>query len=263
MKKTISASALVALVGVPALVASCECSSTAELEYEVIQTLRHDSTAYTQGLLVHDGSLFESTGQYGRSSLRRVEIATGRVLDRHDLADDHFGEGLALVGDRLVQLTWKAGLAFVYELETLAPVDTFTYEGEGWGLCHDGERLVMSDGSSSLDMRDPATFELTGSLRVTRDGYSVSGLNELECVNGHVFANVYQSHEIVRIEMATGRVTGVIDAYSLGLRAGRPTDTDAVLNGIAYDGESGTFYLTGKLWPRLFGVAIEGHLPDR
>ena len=260
MKKNISAPALVVLA---ALAASCDRSSVAELEYVVERTLPHDSTAYTQGLLLHDGSLFESTGQYGRSSLRRVAIATGRVLARHDLADDHFGEGLALVGDRLVQLTWKAGLAFVYELATLAPVDTFTYEGEGWGLCHDGERLVMSDGSSSLDLRDPATFELSGSLRVTRDGYSVAGLNELECVDGHVFANIYQSHEIVRIEMATGKVTGVIDAYSLGLRAGRPADADAVLNGIAYDGESGAFYLTGKHWPHLFEVAIEGHPPER
>ena len=253
MKNAISA--CVAL----ALAAGCARSSAPTLDFQVLRALPHDSAAYTQGLLVHDGHFFESTGQYGGSGLRKVEIATGRVVARHDLSDDLFGEGLALVGDRLVQLTWKAGLAFVYDIETLTPVDTLTYDGEGWGLCHDGERLVMSDGSSSLEMRDARTFEPLGSLGVTRDGYTASGLNELECVDGHIFANVFQSHEIVRIDAATGRVTGVIDAYSLSLLAGRPADPDAVLNGIARDGESGNFFVTGKLWPTVFEVAIEGH----
>lgn len=237
--------------------AGCE-QPVAELGFELRRTLPHDPEAYTQGLLIHDGFFYESTGQYGKSDVRQVEIATGEVLRIHALADEHFGEGLALVGDRLVQLTWKAGLAFVYDAATLAPVDTLEYEGEGWGLCHDGQSLFMSDGSGALQRRNPDTFDLIEEIRVTRDGFSVLNLNELECVGDHVYANIYLKDEIVRIDKVTGEITGVLDAFSLSVQAGRPADVGAVFNGIAYDPAAGTFYVTGKLWSTVFEIAVEG-----
>ena len=239
------------------VVAGCE-SPVAELGFEVLRTLPHDPEAYTQGLLIHDGTFYESTGQYGRSELRQVDIATGTVLRSHALGDEHFGEGLALVGDRLVQLTWKAGLAFVYDVATLAPVDTLEYEGEGWGLCHDGQSLYMSSGGSTLQRRDPVTFDLVEEIRVTRDGFSERNLNELECVGDHVYANIYLKNEIVRIDKTSGEIDGVLDAFSLSLQGGRPADVGAVFNGIAYDAATGTFHVTGKLWSRMFEIEIDG-----
>lgn len=253
-RESIAASRCV-LVVCAVLAAGCE-SSVAELGYELRRTLPHDPEAYTQGLLIHDGVFYESTGQYGKSDVRQVDIATGEVLRIHALADEYFGEGLALVGDRLVQLTWKAGLAFVYDAATLAPVDTLEYEGEGWGLCHDGESLFMSNGSGTLQRRDPATFDLLGEIRVTRDGFSVLNLNELECVGDHVYANIYLKDEIVRIDKVSGEIDGVLDAFSLSLYGGRPADVGAVFNGIAYDRAAGTFYVTGKLWPSMFEIAV-------
>ncbi|MXW16713.1 MAG: glutaminyl-peptide cyclotransferase [Gemmatimonadetes bacterium] len=245
------------LAACAALLFGCE-RPVAQLEYELLRTLPHDPEAYTQGLLVHEGVLYESTGQYGTSDVRRVDIATGRVLRIHTLGDEHFGEGLALVGDRLVQLTWKAGLAFVYDAATLAPLDTLHYGGEGWGLCHDGQSLFMSDGSGTLQRRDPGTFDLVEEIRVTRDGFSVRNLNELECVGDHVYANIYMKNEIVRIDKVSGEVNGVLDAFSLSVYGGRSTDAGAVFNGIAYDSASGTFYVTGKLWSRMFEIAVSG-----
>ena len=243
------------LLACAALLCSCE-RPVAELGYELRRTLPHDAQAYTQGLLIHDGVFFESTGRYGKSEVRQVDVATGRVLGSHALSEEHFGEGLALVGDRLIQLTWKAGLAFVYDAATLTPVNTFEYEGEGWGLCHDGESLFMSDGSGTLQRRDPDTFDLIEQIAVTRNGFSVRNLNELECVGDHVYANIYQSDEIVRIDGETGEVTGQFDAFSLALAAGRPADAGAVLNGIAHDDRTGTFFVTGKLWSTMFEIAM-------
>ncbi len=227
-----------------------------ELGYELQRTLPHDAAAYTQGLLIHDGGFLESTGQYGQSQLRRVDIATGQVLHGVDLHADHFGEGIAVVGDRVIQLTWKAGLAFVYDVETLAVVDTLEYEGEGWGLCYDGVSLFQSDGSGTLLRRDPGTFAVLGELRVTRDGFSTRNLNELECVGQDIYANVYMTNEIVRIDKLTGEVTGAVDALGLALASGRPNDPGAVFNGIAWDDRTGLFYVTGKLWPEVFEIAI-------
>ena len=257
MRVTTDTRARLGLLACAALPWSCE-RPVAELGYELRRTLPHDPEAYTQGLLVRDGVLFESTGRYGKSELRRVDAATGRVLRSHALSEEHFGEGLALVGDRLVQLTWKAGLAFVHDAATLAPADTFEYDGEGWGLCHGGGSLFMSDGSGTLQRRDPDTFDLIERIAVTRDGFSVRNLNELECVGDRVYANIYQSDDIVRIDGATGEITGRLDAYSLSLAAGRPADAGAVLNGIAHDERRGTFLVTGKLWPAMFEIAIEG-----
>lgn len=228
----------------------------AQLGYELRRQLPHDPEAYTQGLLIHDGVFYESTGQYGSSDVRRVDITTGQVLHIHALGEEHFGEGLALVGDRLVQLTWKAGLAFVYDAATLTPLDTLEYEGEGWGLCHDGQSLFMSDGSGTLQRRSPRTFDLVEEIRVTRDGFSVRNLNELECVGEHIYANIYLENEIVRIDKVSGEINGVLDAFSLSVYGGRPADAGAVFNGIAYDPEARTFYVTGKLWSRMFEIAI-------
>lgn len=240
------------------LVGGCDRGVMAELGLELHRTLPHDPGAYTQGLLIHEGTFLESTGQYGRSELRQVDIGTGEVLRSHALSEDHFGEGIAVVGDRVIQLTWKAGLAFVYDIGTFAPVDTLEYEGEGWGLCHDGTSLYMSDGSGTLQLRDPATFEVRGELRVTREGFSVRDLNELECVGDHIYANVYQTNQIVRIDKRTGEITGELDALSLSLASNRSADPGAVFNGIAWHEAAGTFYVTGKLWPEMFEIAITG-----
>jgi glutaminyl-peptide cyclotransferase len=221
----------------------------------VVSIFPHDSTAYTQGLLWHQGSLYESTGLYGASRLRRVDPETGAVLQEVALAPRYFGEGLALAGDRLIQITWQEGKAFVYDRETFQRVGELGYTGEGWGLCWDGERLVMSDGSDRLTFRDPRTFEAVGSVRVTRSGRPVRFLNELECVGGSVYANVWQSEEILKIDPATGRVVAVVDASNLLLPQER-VGLD-VLNGIAWNPETGTFFLTGKLWPKTFEVRFE------
>lgn len=228
----------------------------AELTYDLVRTLPHDTGAFTQGLLIHDGIFFESTGRYGRSEVRHVEIATGEVLRSRALADNRFGEGLARVGERLIQLTWKAGLALVHDAATLDSLGAFAYRGEGWGLCHDGVSLFMSDGSETLQRRDPDTFDLLGRIEVTRTDSAVHNLNELECVGDHIYANVYRSSQIVRIDKVTGVVTGVLDAEALARASGRPANPAAVFNGIAYDPRNGTFYVTGKLWPTMFQIEV-------
>lgn len=225
------------------------------LTVEVLAVHPHDDRAYTQGLLVDEGRLIESTGQYGESTLREVELGSGAVLRSRALPDDRFGEGLALVDDRLVQLTWREGVAVVYDRDTFDVVGHHAYEGEGWGLCLDEarDRLVMSDGSATLTFRDPRTFAVTGSVEVTEAGEPVDQLNELECVDGDVYANVYRTDEIVRVDGASGEVRATIDASPLRDALGAAPRAE-VLNGIAHDPSSGTFHLTGKYWPRLFEV---------
>lgn len=224
------------------------------LKVRVIETYPHDRDAFTQGLLWHDGAVYESTGRYGKSSLRKVRLQDGEVLDERALDPAYFAEGLARVDDRLVQLTWHSGVAFVADLDTLAPENMLRYPGEGWGLCYDGSELVMSDGSSILEFRDPASMALLREVTVTLDGRPVRRLNELECVDGVVYANIWKSDDILRIEPATGRVTAVIDASGLLTRL-ESLRAD-VLNGIAYRPESKTFLVTGKLWPHLFEVEL-------
>lgn len=217
----------------------------------VVRTLPHDPSAFTQGLLFHEGRFLESTGLRGRSSLRLVVPETGAVERRVDVSRDLFGEGLALVGSELIQLTWQERVALRYDLD-FTPRGTFSYEGEGWGLCYDGARLVMSDGSSELTFRDPKTFAVIGSVGVTSDGVPVKNLNELECVGSLVYANVWQTDTIVRIDAASGHVLTRIDASGL-LSPSEAARAD-VLNGIAFDAKTGHFFLTGKLWPKLFEV---------
>ena len=221
-------------------------------DVRVLHAYPHDPEAFTQGLLWHERHLFESTGQYGASSVRKVVLTTGEVLQRRNDDAMMFGEGLARVRDRLVQLSWMEHVAHVWSLRDLAPVRTFEYEGEGWGLCFDGAQLVMSNGSDRLVFRDPETFAVVRSVRV-RDGRgSVDQLNELECVDGVVWANVWQTDRIVRIDPRDGRVTGIVDASGL-LTEPERAQAD-VLNGIAWIPERRHFVLTGKLWPRTFEV---------
>jgi glutaminyl-peptide cyclotransferase len=231
--------------------------ATAEaLEVQVLGEQPHDSAAFTQGLVLDGDTLYESTGQYGASSLREVDPATGEVRRKVDVPAEYFAEGLALVGERLIQLTWREGVAFVYDRATFEKTGEFHYSaadggtGEGWGLCYDGERLVMSDGGSRLLFRDPGTFAVLGHVDVTRDGAPQIRLNELECVGDDVYANVWTEDIIVRIDKASGVVEAVIDAAGLLTEAERQ-GTD-VLNGIAYDPAADRFLITGKYWPKLF-----------
>jgi glutaminyl-peptide cyclotransferase len=221
----------------------------------VLSVRPHDPEAFTQGLLLHEGSFYESTGQYGESDLREVDPQTGEVLRLVPLDETYFGEGLARVDDRLYQITWREGEAFVYDMETFERLQTFTYEGDGWGLCYDGQQLYMTDGGPTLYVRDPATFEIINQLPITLRGEPLARANELECVGDHIYANVWQTEIIVRIDKSNGVVDTVIDASGLlseEERAANPAID--VLNGIAYDEANDVFYITGKNWPTLYEV---------
>jgi glutamine cyclotransferase len=228
-----------------------------ELTVQVINSFPHDHAAFTQGLLFADDKLYESTGLVGQSSLRRVDLGSGRVEAQIAIDPPIFAEGLALAGDNLFQISWQNGRAFVYRKATFERVREYSYTGEGWGLAFDGQRLIMSDGSAHLTFRDPSNFAATGGVDVTRAGAPVRNLNELEWVDGQIYANVWMTNVIVRIDPATGAVTGWIDAAGL-LSGDERVGTD-VLNGIAYAPARGTFFITGKLWPRLFEVKFVAH----
>ncbi len=237
------------------LLAACSGQGVQRLVPEVVRTLPHDPNAFTQGLVFDGGRFFESTGRYGRSDLREVSIDDGAVVRSRPLEARFFAEGLALVDDRLIQLSYREQTALVYDLASFEEVGRFSYEGEGWGLCFDGEVLWMSDGSSSLQRRDPASFDLLGRLDVRLDGRPVQRLNELSCVGEHVMANVWLTNELVRIRKADGRVDAVIDASALvPQEAAVRLNPDAVLNGTAFDPATGRWWLTGKLWPVLYEV---------
>ena len=233
--------------------ASRGSAQVSRLRVDVVARYPHDRQAFTQGLLWHEGKVYESTGRYRQSSLRRVDLASGNVERTVSLDDDLFAEGLAQVGDRLIQLTWRAGRAIVWDLATLEPTEEFEYPGEGWGLCYDGARLMMSSGSDRLVFRDPRTFRKLGEVQVTDNGEPVRHLNELECVNGAVYANVWTTDTIVRIDPDSGEVTATIDAAGLLPREDRLGGED-VLNGIAYVPERERFLLTGKNWPYVYEV---------
>lgn len=236
------------------LMAHGQESQVERLGIEVMETLPHDPAAFTQGLLLHDGYLYESTGLYGRSSLRKVDPESGEVVQRLALDSAYFGEGLERVGNRLIQLTWKEGLALVYDLDTLTLVQAHQYGGEGWGLCFDGESLWMSDGSATLYRRDPVDFSPQSSVTVMQQDWPQDRLNDLACVGDYIYANIWKEHRIVRIDKLSGRVDADIDATPLLALSGRPADPEAVLNGIAHDPKGDEFYLTGKHWPSMFRV---------
>jgi glutamine cyclotransferase len=232
--------------------------ATPVLAARVLTRMPHDTLAYTQGLVVHGDRLLEGTGIEGRSELRELDRASGRVERRTALAATLFGEGIAVVDQRIYQLTWKGGRGFVYHLASLAPVDSFTYEGEGWGLASDGRLLYMSDGSSDIRIVDPTGFRTLRTLHVTEAGHPVWMLNELEWVDGVLWANIYETGWIARIDAATGHVTGWMNVGAL-LTAGESAGVErrgGVANGIAYDSVRHTLLVTGKLWPRLFELAL-------
>jgi glutamine cyclotransferase len=235
------------------VVAGCTTHSAVEqLRVQVLATRPHDMTMYTQGLEIHNGVLYEGSGLVGQSRVRATALFSAAVLREATLPAPLFGEGLTVAGDRLWQLTWTSGTAIERDPATLAERRRVSYRGEGWGLCHDGTRLVMSDGSDRLIFRDPATFAPTGQLLVRLDGEPVQQLNELECTGGMVWANVYQDDRILRIDPGSGAVTGVVDASDL--LSVSPQPAAGVLNGIAAIPGTDEFLLTGKNWPSLFRV---------
>ncbi len=246
---------LVSLCCVAGLMAVGRSTSVPVHLVEIVNTFPHDPNAFCQGLVYADGRLFEGTGQYGKSSLREVDLETGRVLRHVNLQDKIFGEGITLWDNSIVQLTWKQRRAYMYDLDTFTYQKTFRYQGEGWGLTHDGTHLIMSDGSATLRFIDPTTFKEVRRISV-RDGRRLIGkLNELEYVNGEIYANVWYSDMIARISSEDGRLLGWLDLRPLWPARTRPTK-EHVLNGIAYDNTSGRLFVTGKNWPRLYEIRV-------
>jgi glutamine cyclotransferase len=229
--------------------------STPADSYRVVKVYPHDPEAYTQGLIYRDGFLYESTGLNGRSSLRKVRLETGEVVQQRRVDQAHFAEGLADWKDSLVQLTWQSNVAFVYELGSFNPRRTFSYSGEGWGLTHDGKRFILSDGSDQLRFLDPDTFREIGRIRVVDGRSPIRDINELEYVRGEIYANVWHTDRIARISPDTGRVIRWIDLRGL-MSGGFKLDPEAVLNGIAHDAAGNRLFVTGKLWPRLFEIQV-------
>lgn len=224
--------------------------------YTVTASYPHDPLAFTEGLQFVDGALYESTGIEGTSWVRKTDLASGQVLQQRDLDKQYFGEGIAVLPDKIIQLTWKNGKGFVLDRATLKQTGEFTYPGEGWALTSDGARLFMSDGTSQIRILDPASLTQTGRIDVTMNGRPIDQLNELEFIKGEIWANVFQSDRIVRIDPSTGRVTGVV--YLAGLlkpedKGGREVD---VLNGIAYDAQGDRIFVTGKYWPKIYEIRL-------
>ncbi len=224
--------------------------------YRVVHTYPHDRAAFTEGLFYLDGFLYESTGLEGRSSIRKEKLETGEVLQSRTVPPQYFGEGIVAWKDRLIELTWQSHVGFVYDLGTLAPFAEFQYPGEGWALTRDDHRLIMSDGTSELRFLDPETLKEIGRVRVTDDGHPVDQLNELEYVKGEVYANIWQTNRIARIDPTTGKVLGWIDLSGLLSDTDRSAAPVDVLNGIAYDPKGDRLFVTGKLWPKLFEIKL-------
>ena len=231
-------------------------AATPQYGYRVVHTYPHDRTAFTEGLFMQDGFLYESTGLEGRSSIRKEKLETGDVLQSRTVPPQYFGEGVVAWKDRLIELTWRSQVGFVYDLASLAPLAQFQYPGEGWALTRDDHRLIMSDGTSELRFLDPETLKELGRVRVTDEGRPVDQLNELEYVKGEVFANIWQTDKIARIDPKTGKVLGWIDLSGLLSDEDRKAAPVDVLNGIAYDARTDRLFVTGKLWPKLFEIKL-------
>ena len=241
---------------VPVSPAAQLTAAVVRYSYEVVATWPHDRRAFTQGLVFRHGNLLESTGLNGQSTLREADMKTGAILKQVEVPAQFFAEGLAVLGDRAYQLTWQNHKGFVYDVDTFRLEREFAYEGEGWGLTTDGRVLILSDGTSQIRFLDPATFQVQRTIKVVADGKPISRLNELEWINGEIFANVWQTDEVVRIDPATGVVRGTIDFSGLLAPQDRGPETD-VLNGIAYDAESDRLFITGKRWPKIFEVRLK------
>lgn len=224
--------------------------------YEVVHTWAHDPNAFTQGLAFSGGNLIESTGQVGRSSLRRVELETGTVLQNVDVPRPYFAEGLTLLNGKIYQLTWQHKLGFIYDALTFEKIGQFNYEGEGWGLANDGQSLILSDGSNKIRFLDSENFQVKKTIAVLDGRAPVNEINELEYIQGEIYANIWHDERIARIDPQTGRVAGWIDLRGL-LSPAEVHDEEAVLNGIAYDEKTGRIFVTGKLWPKLFEIRLK------
>jgi glutaminyl-peptide cyclotransferase len=223
--------------------------------YTIVKTYPHDRDAFTQGLQYVDGVLFEGTGLNGRSSIRKVQLETGTVLQRRQLPDQYFGEGITVFKNQLFQLTWQSGVAFTYDAKTFTPGKSFKYRGEGWGLTHDGANLIMSDGTDAIRFLDPTTFNERRRVRVTAAGKPLDDLNELEFRKTELLANVWQTEYLARIDPKSGKVAGWINLT--GLLTPRERASTDVLNGIAYDAAGDRLFVTGKLWPKLFEIKLK------
>lgn len=245
---------------------ACQTASVANLKtsrngtvplygYEVVHTWPHDPGAYTQGLLFQDGKLLESTGQVGHSSLRRVEIETGKLLQKVDVLPPYFAEGITLLKGKIYQLTWQHQVGFIYDAWTFEKIGEFHYAGEGWGLANDGQSLILSDGSNRIRFIDPANFEVRKTIAVVDGRSAIDALNELEYVQGEIYANIWHANRIARIDPQTGSVVGWIDLTGI-LALSEVSAEEAVLNGIAYDETNRRLFVTGKLWPKLFEIRL-------
>jgi glutaminyl-peptide cyclotransferase len=252
------------LLSIPAL--ACQTTSVANLKtpgkdplpiygYEVVHAFPHDPSAYTQGLVFHDGKLLESTGQVGHSSLRRVELETGKVVQKVDVDAPYFAEGITLLKGKIYQLTWQHQVGFIYDAWTFQKIGEFHYQGEGWGLANDGQSLILSDGSNRIRFLDPANFEVQKTIAVVDGRAQVNELNELEYIKGEIYANIWHADRIARIDPRTGAVIGWIELTGL-LATGEVSDEEAVLNGIAYDETNGRLFVTGKLWLKVFEIRL-------
>lgn len=223
--------------------------------FKIVNSYPHDTGAYTQGLFWHEGALYESTGEYGHSTLRSTEFATGEVKRSIALSNEYFAEGAVFFAGKIYQLTWFEEKCFVYDVDTFEGAGEFSYKGQGWGLATDGEKLYMSDGSANIIVRDPATFEAKGSIVVRNEGRPVQHINELEWIDGKIWANVYMTNEIVIIDPSDGHIEGIIDFTGIESQLALTPSTD-VMNGIAYDEATGRIFVTGKRWNKLFEIEI-------
>ncbi|RXR06474.1 glutaminyl-peptide cyclotransferase [Pseudoxanthomonas composti] len=254
-------SILVPLLALAHLLAAPAPHAQAELPVRgvtVVKTYPHDTAAYTEGLFVLKGQLYESTGEIGASSIRRVDLASGKVLQQADTPPPYYGEGIIAAGDRLVQLTWRNRGGFIYDLASFKPLGVFTYEGEGWALTSDGKSLYMSDGTPTIRKLDPQTLKQTGQIQVTAEGKPLKNLNELEWVKGELWANVWLTSRIARIDPTSGKVLGWVELAPLVPKPAELKDPgNDVANGIAYDAERDKLYVTGKRWPRLYEIKLK------
>ncbi len=246
------------LFAIPAIFLMTVVYATPIYTYRIINTYPHDAQAFTQGLIYHNEHLYESTGLWGRSSLRKVELKTGKVLQIKKLQRHFFGEGITRWQNKIIQLTWRSRIGFVYRTETFENLESFAYKTEGWGITHDGQKLIMSDGSDNLYFLNAKTFEKIGQIQVRDKNQPIFNLNELEYIEGEIFANVWQSDYIARISPTTGQVLGWIDLTGL-LEIAPSKRHENVLNGIAYDNLGKRLFVTGKLWPKLFQIQIVKH----